>query len=720
MIKQNVTLRRAGLPGSMRMPLLSGADPEHKRQEILDYFLQTYALYERLFDCLADERAWVTSAIALRHPLIFYYGHTAVFFINKLLAARLIDNRLDPGLEAMMAVGVDEMRWDDLARAPGTWPSIPALTAYRSRVRDCVTAFIETMPIRLPIDWQSPAWPILMGIEHERIHLETSSVLIRQLPLEWVRARPDWPSCRDARRSIDTVPVNQMVPVAAGRVSLGKRDSTYGWDNEYGSLNLDLAAFQASQMLVSNAEYYAFVQAGGYRDARWWDQEGWAWRTFMDAVMPTFWVGEPAQHETLELRLMTEQVPMCWDWPVEVNHLEATAFCRWKASQSGASIQLPSEAEWCLLRAQVPGDQPGWEVAPGNLDLCHWASSCPVDRFSHGPCFDVIGNVWQWTSTPIDGFEGFNVHPLYDDFSTPTFDGKHLLIKGGSWISTGNAALRSARYAFRRHFFQHAGFRYVISEAQARIMANPYETDVLVAQYLDFQYGPEYFGVANYARQLAEIAAQVCPRRQCALDIGCATGRATFELSRYFQQVDGIDYSARFIDAALRLAANGHLQYALQQEGELMEHGHVKLADHGIGREHFERVAFSQGDACNLQSQPARYDLVLAANLIDRLREPARFLQDIAPMLKAGGILLLSSPYTWLEEYTPKAHWLGGVRENGEALFTYQALQRLLASDFEEVGAPRDVPFVIRETARKYQHTLAQLTVWRKRGAAEA
>ena len=109
------------------------------------------------------------------------------------------------------------------------------------------------------------------------------------------------------------------------------------------------------------------------------------------------------------------------------------------------------------------------------------------------------------------------------------------------------------------------------------------------------------------------------------------------------------------------------------------------------------------------------YDLVLASNLIDRLREPARFLRDIAPRLRSGGLLVLTSPYTWLTDYTPKANWLGGIRENGEALSTHQALQRLLAAEFEELCPPRDVPFVIRETARKHQHTVAQLTVWRKR-----
>jgi len=107
----------------------------------------------------------------------------------------------------------------------------------------------------------------------------------------------------------------------------------------------------------------------------------------------------------------------------------------------------------------------------------------------------VVGNVWQWTETPIYPFEGFEVHPVYDDFTTPTYDGRHNLIKGGSWISCGNEALRSSRYAFRRHFFQHAGFRYVVSDADATAPNTYYESDKQLSEYAEFHYGDEYFGV---------------------------------------------------------------------------------------------------------------------------------------------------------------------------------------------------------------------------------
>ncbi|MDI9223159.1 5-histidylcysteine sulfoxide synthase [Pantoea sp. EA-12] len=705
----------AQLPAPTRTLQLSGQNTEQKRSELLTYFTQTWDLYESLFDCLADDRAFFNKAISLRHPLIFYFGHTATFYMNKLMAGRYLEDRVDDRIESMMAIGVDEMSWDDLNDSHYAWPTIEEVRDYRGKVKSLVSEFIRTMPLELPITWDSPAWVILMGIEHERIHLETSSVLIRQLPIDWVKPQPHWPVCPQARHDRSSVPANSLIAMPGGHVQQGKTDDTYGWDNEYGNQVVDLKPFKASKMLVSNAEFYRFIAANGYNERRWWDDEGWGWREFSGAQMPTFWVGDISQPDQLKLRLMTEEVTMPWDWPAEVNQLEAAAFCRWLAEETGKSIQLPCEAEWAQLREQVSGDQPDWHEAPGNINLAYWASSNPVDGFAQGEFYDIVGNVWQWTTTPTNGFEGFKVHPLYDDFSTPTFDGKHALIKGGSWISTGNEALKSARYAFRRHFFQHAGFRYVVSSHQETMALNPYETDSMVSQYLDFQYGPSYYNVPNYATALVEKLLPHCPVRGQALDIGCATGRASFELARHFDAVTGMDYSARFIDVALQLTSGEDFRYVVPEEGDLVEYRQVRLKDFNLDSEQAQRIQFVQGDACNLKPQPDRYDLVLASNLIDRLRQPQRFLQDITPMIRSGGLLVLSSPYTWLEEFTPKENWLGGVRENGEALTTYQALQRLLRDKFEEVGTPQDVPFVIRETARKFQHTQAQLTIWRKR-----
>jgi hypothetical protein len=78
-----------------------------------------------------------------------------------------------------------------------------------------------------------------------------------------------------------------------------------------------------------------------------------------------------------------------------------------------------------------------------------------------------------------------------------------------------------------------------------------------------------------------------------------------------------------------------------------------------------------------------------------------------------GGLLVITSPYTWLEEYTPKQKWLGGRREHGEPLTTFAGLCRGLEPEFSLVHR-EDIPFVIRETARKHQHTIAEMTVWRR------
>ncbi len=699
-----------------RTPALAHGDPAQTRARILDYFHQTFDRYEQLFEVLTCDAAYYEKPIALRHPLIFYFGHTATFFINKLMLVGLVTQRINPRFESMFAIGVDEMSWDDLNDAHYDWPSVAEVRAYRQQVRATLDEIIRTAPLTLPIDWENPWWAILMGIEHERIHLETSSVLIRQHRLDYVQPHPAWASCP----AHGTAPVNSLVDVPAGEVRLGKAfdDAFYGWDNEYGQHQATLATFQTGRHLVSNGEFLDFVDAGGYADDSLWDDEGRAWKSFAGATHPTFW-----QHagEHWRLRLMTEVVDMPWNWPVETNCLEARAFCRWKARQTGLPYRLPSEDEWCRLLALsgVP-ELPEASPAPANIHLDHWASSCPVDAFAQGPLFDVVGNVWQWTETPIYPFAGFAVHPIYDDFTTPTYDDRHNLIKGGSWISCGNEARHAARYAFRRHFFQHAGFRYVVGEPPVAPPVSHYETDRLLSEYAEFHYGDEYFGVRNFPQALAEhcITAMAGRPARRALDLGCATGRASFELARHFEQVTGLDFSARFIGLGVQLAAQGTLRYTLTDEGELVSYRERRLADLGLA-EVRDRVDFVQGDACNLKPLYAGYDLILAANLIDRLHSPRKLLESIHERLNPGGLLVIASPYTWLEEHTVRAEWIGGFKKDGENQTTLDGLKAILGQHFRLLSEPVSLPFVIRETRRKFQHSLSEVTIWERKAGAD-
>ena len=175
-----------------RSPDLQGPTPDAVRAAIRQYFVDTFDRYEQLFEVLACDEAYYKKPISLRHPLIFYFGHTATFFINKLLLARLLSQRINPRLESLFAVGVDEMSWDDLNDAHYDWPAVTEVKAYRDQVRAAVLDVIDHAALSLPVDWQNQWWAVIMGIEHERIHLETSSVLMRQHALELIKPHAAW------------------------------------------------------------------------------------------------------------------------------------------------------------------------------------------------------------------------------------------------------------------------------------------------------------------------------------------------------------------------------------------------------------------------------------------------------------------------------------------------------------------------------------------------
>ena len=696
-----------------KTPIIDSGNIEKKRDEIRQYFHATCDIYEKLFEVLNDDSVYYQRPEPLRHPLIFYYGHTATFFINKLNVSKIIDQRINPHMESMMAIGVDEMSWDDLDEKNYDWPEVEDVRQYRRKVCELVDSLIDNLPLTLPIQWEDPFWIILMGIEHERIHLETSSVLIRQLPIDSVNPHSAWPICTQS----GIAPENQIIDVPGGLVQQGrnKPSPTYGWDNEYGSFTSDVLNFKASKYLVSNDEFLKFVEDGGYSTKRWWTDEGWSWNQFKKVSHPVFWIKN--NDDSYRYRTMLEEIEMPWDWPVDVDFLEAKAFCNWLSATTGKQIRLPSEQEWYrLYDLNIDKDHTEWIKAPGNINLEYWASSCPVDNFMHGEFGDLVGNVWQWTESAIDGFEGFEVHPVYDDFSIPTFDGQHNLIKGGSWISTGNEALRDSRYAFRRHFYQHAGFRYIESSEVIDQTFNSYETDEFISQYLEFHYGDEYFSVPNFPKACVDKIFELTSDQKFerAFDIGCAVGRSSFELARRVPYIDALDFSTRFIRNALDLREHGQLRYLITDEGELTSLRQANLNELGL-HETAERVHFSQGDASNLKPLYKDYDLVFAGNLIDRLSQPAKFLNTMHDRIRENGFLVLTSPYTWLTEYTEKQNWIGGYKVNGENMTTLDGLHQILEEHFELFCDPVDIPFVIRETARKHQHTIAQMTLWKKK-----
>lgn len=241
----------------------------------------------------------------------------------------------------------------------------------------------------------------------------------------------------------------------------------------------------------------------------------------------------------------------------------------------------------------------------------------------------------------------------------------------------------------------------------------PYESPKVLAEYLLFHYGAEHqilppgaswpagmkdaLGFAQ--RTVAHFSAGEVGE---ALDLGCAVGRSTFELARHARHVIGIDYSASFIDAAKRLRDGEVLDYERVEEGC---HA-TRLEAHAPTGVDPDRVSFLPGDAMDLPADLGPFDRVHAANLLCRLPDPCRLLERLPSLVKSGGELVLATPCTWLEEFTPRDRWPQGS--------TFGWLRKFLTDSFELLHQCEE-PFLIRETARKFQWSSSMVTLWRKR-----
>ncbi len=249
-----------------------------------------------------------------------------------------------------------------------------------------------------------------------------------------------------------------------------------------------------------------------------------------------------------------------------------------------------------------------------------------------------------------------------------------------------------------------------------------YETEKYLNEYLLFHYGqPEEvmaweFGpkdAAGFAARCVSDCIEIgaLPEKPRALDLGCAVGRSSFELARYCTEVIGVDFSKAFIHAAVELRRNGRIHFDRVEEGMLTSRC-VATVPAEIDR---MRVHFEIGDALKLRGTLGDFDVVLAANLLCRLEDPIQLLLKFSQLVRPGGQLILVSPYSWSREFTPPPKWLGGYENNGNRYETFRTISDFLRADFDMVRT-REIPFLIREHARKYQWSVSHGSVWLRKG----
>jgi gamma-glutamyl hercynylcysteine S-oxide synthase len=248
------------------------------------------------------------------------------------------------------------------------------------------------------------------------------------------------------------------VDVPGGTWRLGSTAADgFIFDNEKWSHETALAPFRVARAPVTNAEFAAFVDAGGYSSREFWSDAGWAWRQQRNVDRPVYW--EPKRDGTWTVRRYRAVEELAPNAPVVfVNWFEADAWCRW------AGRRLPSETEWeaAAIGLPMPGGArltdarrawPWGDMAPtparANLDYAFDGpvdvAACPSGDSAFG-CRQMIGNVWEWTASDFLPFAGFAADP-YKDYSQPWF-GTRKVLRGGCWATSA----RIARPAYRNFF----------------------------------------------------------------------------------------------------------------------------------------------------------------------------------------------------------------------------------------------------------------------------
>jgi iron(II)-dependent oxidoreductase len=255
-----------------------------------------------------------------------------------------------------------------------------------------------------------------------------------------------------------------LVEVPGGHVTLGidREASRFGWDNEHPAASVDVAPFRIEPRNVTNDAFREFIEAGGYRDERWWTREDWEWVRKEGVTHPLFWECPSNWH----WRGMFGLIPLPGNWPVYVSHAEASAYARWRGAR------LPTEGEFQRAAFGSPNGErlhPWGTAEPtdehGVFGFSDWdpqaVGSHPKGASAWG-IEDLVGNGWEWTSTVFAPFPGFQPMPSYPEYSADFFDGEHFVMKGASPATARELLRPTFRNWFRpRYPYVYATFRCV-------------------------------------------------------------------------------------------------------------------------------------------------------------------------------------------------------------------------------------------------------------------
>jgi iron(II)-dependent oxidoreductase len=310
---------------------------------------------------------------------------------------------------------------------------------YRDEVRERALALLEEVDLSGDDRLLQDGFVYDIVIQHEHQHNETILQVIQLTPGPYLGEAPPLADSRPAG--------NSMITIAAGEYPIGS-DVHEPYDNEHPRHRVKLDAFDIDRFPVSNGDFTRFIEDGGYARTELWSKDGWDWRSTFDIQAPEYWFQQSGRWRTIRAGLdvpLDERLPVC-----HISWFEAEAFCNWSGKR------LPTEFEWEVAAAWDPragvsrrypwGSEPP-DAAHANLDQKLFTAA-PLGSYPAGAsalgCEQMLGDVWEWTSSDFQPYPGFEAYP-YPEYSMPFFGTGFKVLRGGSWATRP----RVARNTFR-------------------------------------------------------------------------------------------------------------------------------------------------------------------------------------------------------------------------------------------------------------------------------
>jgi len=386
-------------------------------------------------------------------PILWHMGHIGAFeeywILQKIKGDSPISDRYNRIFDPIQTPREDSRNL----------PPIPEIESYLNTVRERVFNFLrDASPDRHPLLRNGYIFDMI--IEHDCQHQETLCYLLQLLDPE-LKQRPQM---IDRQPHLHSYSTSDMVRIEGGEFEMGSRGYPFAYDNEQPPHTLELADFRIDRFPVTNGAFLEFIEAGGYEKESLWSSEGWTWRQENLVECPLYWSKD--QNNVWRVQEMFEVSELKPDHPVMgVSWHEAQAYARFVGKR------LPTEAEWekaaswdaqSRSKRRFSWGNEAPEKATANFGNRYWGTT-PVAAFAKGQsaygCFDMTGNVWEWTSSTFAGYQGFEAYP-YKEYSELWFDSDHRVLKGGSWTTSLPILRCSFRNFFRPRFrIAFAGFR---------------------------------------------------------------------------------------------------------------------------------------------------------------------------------------------------------------------------------------------------------------------